>query len=471
MNGHGIALGCVGGMIAAACTGSSAFVCTQDAECDQGTCQLDVGYCSFPDVACPSGQRFGAFAGDGLANTCVSEDEGTGSTSGPATTTTSTSSPLPTATATATEPDPTTGEATADPTADSTGEPSCPSSWWDCAWAWRMPLDVTWSGEALDHVPVRVSLSPERIDPSALVLGGADLRVVAGHDGRYALLPHELEWISPEDGRAELWVRVPQLVNGARVWLYWENLAASDAQSPAEVWNAGYAAVWHLGPQLDDALGQNPLDDVGTADAEGRIGRARLLDGTTSALRTAEEGFLPLFEGGGTVSAWIHATGWGQGNYGRIVDNTTSYLNSDGWDLAVAGFGQVHPESLRFAIDYDVSYWSWESGANTLELGRWHHVVATFDTSVVPPEPLMYIDGQPTPVTTGEMGGRTPNLTSPLPVTLGAVATGDERFFDGALDEVRLSSVPRSAAWVEAEHLADTDQLLEYGPPEPAPSP
>ena len=36
----------------------------------EGTCQSD-GYCSFPDPACPSGQRYGEHAGGGKASACV----------------------------------------------------------------------------------------------------------------------------------------------------------------------------------------------------------------------------------------------------------------------------------------------------------------------------------------------------------------------------------------------------------------
>ncbi|MCA9711133.1 MAG: hypothetical protein KDK70_35150 [Myxococcales bacterium] len=63
------------------CSSSSVFQCETDTECGaEGTCQPDVGYCSFPDDACPSGQRFGEHAGDGLSGACVGMG-GTGSSS------------------------------------------------------------------------------------------------------------------------------------------------------------------------------------------------------------------------------------------------------------------------------------------------------------------------------------------------------------------------------------------------------
>lgn len=60
--------------------GEAVFQCSNGSDCTGGFCEPN-GYCSFDDPACPSGRRYGEFAGDGLANTCtpVSED-GTEST-------------------------------------------------------------------------------------------------------------------------------------------------------------------------------------------------------------------------------------------------------------------------------------------------------------------------------------------------------------------------------------------------------
>jgi alpha-tubulin suppressor-like RCC1 family protein len=56
------------------CGSHSPYECTGSDQCIdrgvQGTCESQ-GYCSFPDPACPSGERFEPNAGDGLAGMCV----------------------------------------------------------------------------------------------------------------------------------------------------------------------------------------------------------------------------------------------------------------------------------------------------------------------------------------------------------------------------------------------------------------
>lgn len=58
------------------CGLSDTFACESDEQCvhagTAGVCQ-STGYCSFPDAACSSGQRYGAHAGDGLERSCVPE--------------------------------------------------------------------------------------------------------------------------------------------------------------------------------------------------------------------------------------------------------------------------------------------------------------------------------------------------------------------------------------------------------------
>lgn len=80
------------------CGNANGFLCESDEVCQQagaqGLCQPS-GYCSFPDDACPSGQRYGEHVGGSLPNTCVEPGpigEGSGTTDdggpGPSTTTT-----------------------------------------------------------------------------------------------------------------------------------------------------------------------------------------------------------------------------------------------------------------------------------------------------------------------------------------------------------------------------------------------
>jgi hypothetical protein len=68
-----------------ACGGGSAFSCTEDAQCRDGTalgvCEAS-GYCSFVDDTCESGRRYGSLAPQGFAEVCVQPVDATTGTAG-----------------------------------------------------------------------------------------------------------------------------------------------------------------------------------------------------------------------------------------------------------------------------------------------------------------------------------------------------------------------------------------------------
>ena len=70
---------------AVACGLGSAFVCEDDTQCNDGgelgVCQAG-GQCSFPDDACPSGQRYGDHVAGGIAGECVPPQDDTGGSEG-----------------------------------------------------------------------------------------------------------------------------------------------------------------------------------------------------------------------------------------------------------------------------------------------------------------------------------------------------------------------------------------------------
>lgn len=68
----------VAALTGTASCGQSSFVCQANEQCGSGQCEL-TGFCSFADVLCKSGRRYGDLAGDDLAGTCVGVDTETDS--------------------------------------------------------------------------------------------------------------------------------------------------------------------------------------------------------------------------------------------------------------------------------------------------------------------------------------------------------------------------------------------------------
>jgi hypothetical protein len=107
-------------LAAGGCVQLDTFACAQSSECVHeglpGTCEA-AGVCSFPDTSCPSGKKYGEFAGE-QAGQCV----GVGATSGPPTTGTATGTDASDPTTTPDSTSTTTTTTTVDP--DTTVDPS-----------------------------------------------------------------------------------------------------------------------------------------------------------------------------------------------------------------------------------------------------------------------------------------------------------------------------------------------------------
>jgi hypothetical protein len=448
----------LGSAVTASGCSSTVFACSEDADCNAGgragICQPE-GYCSFPDDSCDSGQRFGEHAGSGLAGMCVVPEAADGTT---AIHTTSTSG------------DPAGTDASKSTGSfDDTGSPAETSSgtdceaWWNCAWSRRRHLGIAMgpSGQGdLVDVPVLVLLTPQRIDYDAARADAADLRFVAADES--TLLPYEIERWQP-GGTSVVWVKVPSIApgeNAGHFTMYYGSSDASSQEDPAEVWSNGYLAVWHL-DDLQDALGNRALESTGTQVVDGRIGGARLFDGSSTRMVVAGDPLPDLFEGGATISAWIRPDGWGGSSFGRIIESCSGALTQEGWSFSVANPPES-PTAIRFAHDFVDERGEWRTGRGSMTLGQWHLVAVAYSTAAST-DPRFTIQGATAAFDTYFSPAGAPVQSSTSPTTIGAQGSAELRFFDGIIDELRISTVVRSEAWLELQYRSMSDELLVYG--------
>jgi hypothetical protein len=131
--------------------------------------------------------------------------------------------------------------------------------------------------------------------------------------------------------------------------------------------------------------------------------------------------------------------------------NTVSYGSNEGryWQLAWDSNANGYWNRLRTDDSYG------ENWTSSGDLDTWANLAVTYDGSHV----RLYLDGTEigNDPTTGDI--RSLNL----PFRIGANSGISNRQFEGLIDEIRVAHVARSAEWIEAEHLSQTDTLLSYG--------
>jgi len=333
------------------------------------------------------------------------------------------------------------------------------------AWHWRVRLSLdNGSGpEELIDFPVLVVLDNARIRYADIAADGADLRFVAADD--VTPLPHEVEsWNGA--GRSFIWVRVPRIAAQAVdsfIWLYYGNPTAASAASPAAVWSNHFRAVYHLRADLVDSTAlAAPGIAHGTTTVSGVIGQAASFAGVSyidlGPNLTAVQGI-----GGCTISFWLKPD--------AIVSIGSQYLvsysistpgNLSRASVALLESGEM--EVWGRSVDTEESQAHVTAGAGIIS-GSWSHLVGTID---YPADTVAaFVNGGPVGQTTVNFASATTPHAPSANSALGAEDDGIDCYFAGALDEVRVADVVRSAGWIAAEfRTARDDGFVVYGAPE-----
>jgi glucose/arabinose dehydrogenase len=310
----------------------------------------------------------------------------------------------------------------------------------------RLTFDNSAQSQGLAGFPVLVRLDPTRIDYAQVQASGQDLRF-ADADG--APLPHEIESWSP-GGVSNAWVRVPQIDAGSSsdgIWMYYGNPSAPDAQDPAAVW-AGYAGVWHLhGDLLDSTANANHGTNFGTLNTPGRIGDAQYWNGSSWIDAGADPSL--AITGALTLEAWIRIDDPNLQDAPRVLSKKPFWDATQGYNLEYKP-GDNNLTSVGSGSNY--------ARANGIDLDTdWHWVGASISGGSA----ALYVDGV----------DRTSDSTlTPLAAGAQSLRFGREsaEWFLGAIDEIRIAPVQRSAAWMAAQYRSMSDAFVSFGPEQQA---
>ena len=312
------------------------------------------------------------------------------------------------------------------------------------------------AGAPLVDFPLLVVLDDQRAARDSMRADASDVRFYTATGD---VLAAEIEQVGAAGGAPLIaWVRVPSLAQGLDLIVAYG--ADPDATSTDAAWSDEFAGVWHLDGS-GDAPDSTPnlLDGAatGTTAIAGIVGGARLFT-------RADPDWIAIASGAGLVLSTATVSGWldlstqppGGSNYAIVSREVADAGNDDFWLADNVGFAGVE-FSTTGTGDFG------QASSYALTIGAWTHVVATIDGA----NATVYVDGAP--VETFPMVG--PLVNDTRPIFIGADRNGfsaeglpDVDYADGAIDEVRIETVARTAAWIAADDLAQRDQLLTYGP-------
>ena len=304
-------------------------------------------------------------------------------------------------------------------------------TWWDNNWSHRVAISIdhTKVSGTITNFPVLIDITDSNLMTYAQTSGN-DIVFTSG-DGT-SRLNHEIESYSSTSGHLIAWAKVPSLssTQDTILYLYFGNPASGNQQNPNGVWDSNFAMVQHLeetsGTQYDSTSnGKNAVPNGGvTQGTNGKIDGADSFSGSTSQYLSVGA----VSASDWTISFWVNSKST---NYPAI------YPIGLGGSTGLGVGGTYSDFSNDFTI-FDGS--TVLHGGPPVVTNTWYYATDVKSGTTY----TIYVDGAPQvsgvrssiSITNMILGKRSDNI---LP-------------FNGILDEVRISNIPRSADWISTEY-------------------
>jgi len=336
----------------------------------------------------------------------------------------------------------------------------------------RCYFNTTASGAGVSntvlHFPVLVRLTAANFSFSGTRKNGEDIRFIKADGSPCA---YEIERWDSAGAVAEVWVNVDTVFgsdNAHYVKMLWGNPNAAGAANAGAVFDTanGFQGVWHLSdPDLanvKDATGNHfdgtPSDTAPVA-AIGAIGIAKGFKGPSSYfdMKNTASGKLNFPENGVyTLSAWVYADTLDNKFHAIVGKSDNQYF------LKLKPYYPPNPMRWEFAEFHDMVGWQITDTLATAQ--QWKYLVGVRQGA----NQFFYLDGVLVDTSIEIRADSVARYTGD-DVTIGKFLTYsaiDAGYcpFSGKIDEVRISSVARSADWIKLCYMNQKtpDALLSF---------
>jgi hypothetical protein len=319
--------------------------------------------------------------------------------------------------------------------------------WFDCQWTYRRNITINkaYVSGTQANFPVLVSLSSDAGLRDHARSDGYDI-VFTTSDGQTEI-PYERESYTSSTGALNAWVKVPSISSAANttIFMYYGDPSSADRANPTGVWDAGFAAVWHLNEAVTDEASAGLHQDStsygntgfqrNNTRATGKIAGAQSFDGTLDWIQIPSSASMNVTSTM-TMEGWVNlpAPGGDQKVFYKADPYTTRY---QGYGLGVR---TAHINYEFWGVNR-VRYYNETAG--TVPASTWTHLAVSWGKGE---RIRAYINGALVNIS---YNGNT-NINSTFYDARIGVSSWDIVQFPvtGLVDEVRLSSTNRSAEWI-----------------------
>jgi RHS repeat-associated protein len=259
-------------------------------------------------------------------------------------------------------------------------------------------------------------------------------------------LSFEQEKYDSSTGTVVYWVKIPSLSHSSSetvLYMFYGNSSVTTDQSNKNgVWDSNYKGVWHFATSgsltSDSTSNATTLTNNGaTATTGGQIyGGASFASASSQYLSKSS---FTLGATSLTASAWVYSSNLSQNS--MLIEEETVNAN---WELFLETSGTG--VKLRGASSTATVV------ANVPSNSAWHYVVGTISGTTG----KVYVDG--TLAASGTVTAIPSSSTNQL--NIGRYTSG--YYFNGSMDDARVSNASRSADWIAAEYNNQSNPSTFY---------
>ncbi len=343
-------------------------------------------------------------------------------------------------------------------------------SWYDGSWGCRKLISINSSLVDADLVdfPVLVNCTDGDLAGGAQVDGDDILFVGMDNVTKYC---HEIEKYVSGSGGLVAWVRVPSVSSSSNTsfWMYYGNGGCGSQQNKIGVWDSNFTLVHHFNETGDPHEDSTSFNNDGNESGGVSQGIVAMVDGGDDF--AGDNDYIKVFNADSLdddnnsfcIEFWVNPDN--NSTLSTIIDHETMVEigNYDGYWVTLYDNG-----TIEFAIYENTSISELLLYSDTsLANDTWYHVAAVRDKSGG--KTRLYINGVEEKNRIDTFDGLGVTSADPDDVYFGALYLWGfstwVNYFDGTLDEIRLSNALRNSSWINTSYnsMNSPSSFLSYG--------
>ncbi|MHA2247833.1 MAG: DUF2341 domain-containing protein, partial [Candidatus Hodarchaeales archaeon] len=272
-------------------------------------------------------------------------------------------------------------------------------------------------------------------------------------------LDHEIDLFdqnyNPTQAHLVAWVKIPYLssTTDTPIFMYFGNSDLSSQENPTRVWKSGYVGVWHLSESSGDAIDSTSYETNGTINSgatqgvTGHIDGAYDFDGNGVTIGNPSDGHLDFGTESFSISFWIN------------VDNSTDTYQipvyKGGTTSSSEGY-EVETNQDATALEFGISdgLGNRENRQIPIDLDEWIYFTGIVNRT----SNKLHVYKNGVEVGTGIDISSVGSINNDYMMSFSQASNP----LDGILDEIRISNVLLTDAWINTEYNSQYDPSTFY---------